>query len=283
MSNAENPGREPAPTSQESPAGGRRLAATVFAIVAIVLVGGVSAWAAYVWITGKDGFNWRRFTLRDANRELVKYDGQILFNGEPLTSGHVQTYPVAEDGPPGAIGVLDEQGRFTLDTHVKGHLTSGAYVGEYKLVVEARYPAVAGRLAPAEKMLSDEYYDPEKTPLRLTVSADPEQNHHVFRLTGELRKPPPSGRPGGKKQPRDPAAIIRRIMENDADGDKKISKDEAPQRLKDSFDRMDADGDGFLDEQELKDAFSRRSGRGKRAGGKQPPAGQPAKAAKTKQ
>ena len=42
-----------------------------------------------------------------------------------------------------------------------------------------------------------------------------------------------------------------RLKENDSDGDGKISKDEAPENLKRFFDRLDKNGDGFIEESEL--------------------------------
>jgi Ca2+-binding EF-hand superfamily protein len=43
----------------------------------------------------------------------------------------------------------------------------------------------------------------------------------------------------------------------DANGDGKISKDEAPDRLKENFDRMDRNSDGFLTQEEMQSAFER--------------------------
>jgi len=45
--------------------------------------------------------------------------------------------------------------------------------------------------------------------------------------------------------------IRKRILESDADGDGKISLDEAPEHLQNKFDRADADGDGLLDSTEI--------------------------------
>lgn len=65
------------------------------------------------------------------------------------------------------------------------------------------------------------------------------------------------GRPGGPANDRgdagrpSPEAIVKRIMEADEDGDGKISKDEAPERLARGFDRMDSDDDGYLTSEEI--------------------------------
>ena len=55
-----------------------------------------------------------------------------------------------------------------------------------------------------------------------------------------------------------PQRMIAAVMNRDADGDGKISRDEAGQRMAQRFDRIDADDDDFVTEEELKTAFSRR-------------------------
>jgi collagen type III alpha len=46
----------------------------------------------------------------------------------------------------------------------------------------------------------------------------------------------------------------------DQNGDGKISRDEAPERMREGFDRMDRNGDGFLSEEELRAAFENTRG-----------------------
>lgn len=60
-------------------------------------------------------------------------------------------------------------------------------------------------------------------------------------------------------------------MQLDEDGDGKISRDEAPEPMQNFFSRIDANGDGFLDEEEI----SAMRGRGGRRGGGGPPDGSP--------
>jgi len=78
-------------------------------------------------------------------------------------------------------------------------------------------------------------------------------------------------RPAGMAD-RDPAAraaeFVKRTMQSDADGDGKLSQDEAPERMKRSFDRLDADGDGFISQAEIEEMVKRYSqGRGDRSRG----------------
>lgn len=71
------------------------------------------------------------------------------------------------------------------------------------------------------------------------------------------------GRPGGFDTPGDPATFVARLMEADANGDGKLSKDEAPEALRQRFDRMDQNSDGFIDQNELQQMGRRvRRGRG---------------------
>ena len=45
--------------------------------------------------------------------------------------------------------------------------------------------------------------------------------------------------------------MMSRLFAADADGDGRISREEAPERMERSFDRMDSNGDGFIDEEEI--------------------------------
>lgn len=87
------------------------------------------------------------------------------------------------------------------------------------------------------------------------------------------------GRPGAAGRPGQPGAggrgnpeeMARSLKEADKNGDGKISKEEAPDPLKDRFDRIDANGDGQLDVAELKTMFDRM----REAGGRRPDGGRP--------
>ena len=64
---------------------------------------------------------------------------------------------------------------------------------------------------------------------------------------------PAAGGPGGGAGGFNPQAMFQRM---DADGDGKLSPEEAPGRLKENFSTADTDGDGFLTSDELQKAFS---------------------------
>jgi hypothetical protein len=57
-------------------------------------------------------------------------------------------------------------------------------------------------------------------------------------------KGPPPGAPGGGE-------MLKKLMEQDKNGDGKFSKEELPERLRDRFDRLDANNDGAVDRAEL--------------------------------
>ena len=67
-----------------------------------------------------------------------------------------------------------------------------------------------------------------------------------------------SGRRGGGGPGGDPGAMLERLLGSDSDGDGKISRKEAPERLAERFDQFDSDGDGFLTKSELEARFKRR-------------------------
>ena len=72
---------------------------------------------------------------------------------------------------------------------------------------------------------------------------------------------PPSAAAGRGGQGGGPGGFLSRIMSNDANGDGKVSKEEAPERLQQRFDNIDANGDGFLEESELQQMMQRFGGR----------------------
>jgi hypothetical protein len=65
----------------------------------------------------------------------------------------------------------------------------------------------------------------------------------------------------------DPVQMIDRIFENDKDGDEKIAKDEATERMRSRFETIDTDEDGFLTKDEVKAMFGQRQRGGGERGG----------------
>ncbi|HEX4146011.1 MAG TPA: HlyD family efflux transporter periplasmic adaptor subunit [Pirellulales bacterium] len=63
---------------------------------------------------------------------------------------------------------------------------------------------------------------------------------------------------GGRREGRGSGRPRMNIMEFDKDGDKKVSREEAPEPMQARFDRIDTDGDGFIDAKEAAAAAARR-------------------------
>ena len=80
------------------------------------------------------------------------------------------------------------------------------------------------------------------------------------------------GGPGGRG-PGGAGGFMSRIMSNDANGDGKVSREEAPERLQQRFDNIDTNGDGYLEESELQQMMQRFGNRQGRAPGN--PGGSP--------
>jgi hypothetical protein len=63
------------------------------------------------------------------------------------------------------------------------------------------------------------------------------------------------------------------LMDNDADGDGKISKEEAPEWMQNFFDDTDSDADGFITQAEFDESRQRFGGGGRGGGGRGGPGG----------
>jgi len=75
----------------------------------------------------------------------------------------------------------------------------------------------------------------------------------------------PQGGPPGEPGKRGGRGSLD-LLELDKDGDKKLSREELPERLQDMFERLDTNGDGFADEAELRE-MRRRFTEGRGAAG----------------
>jgi collagen type III alpha len=78
--------------------------------------------------------------------------------------------------------------------------------------------------------------------------------------------PRPEGGPGGPGRPGGPD-MVARLMENDKNGDGKLSKEELPERMQQNMERLDTNGDGFVDRGELEAMSARFRGPGGPGGG----------------
>lgn len=80
---------------------------------------------------------------------------------------------------------------------------------------------------------------------------------------GQPGQPQPGGRP-------EPGQMLAYMMRQDTNGDKAISKEEAGERLKENFEKIDRNGDGKLDETELKQMLERVQGAAANFPGRRP-------------
>ncbi|QGJ69470.1 Hypothetical protein PBC10988_11520 [Planctomycetales bacterium 10988] len=71
------------------------------------------------------------------------------------------------------------------------------------------------------------------------------------------------GGPGGDFQ----AQMLERIFAGDTNGDKKLTREEAPERMRERFDEVDTNSDGFVDEAEVQQMFQNFRGPGGGQGG----------------
>jgi collagen type III alpha len=88
---------------------------------------------------------------------------------------------------------------------------------------------------------------------------------------GGTDRPQRPGSPGGDGERPQRRGFAPDFSELDGDGDGKISKDEAPDRMKERFDQIDGNGDGFIDKAEqealvqmMRRRFAERQGQGQR-------------------
>ena len=102
-----------------------------------------------------------------------------------------------------------------------------------------------------------------------------DRNHDGTVDSTELAKPAgqaarPEGRNDGERRPEGASQNERQgrqrggpdLSRLDADGDGKVSKDEAPERLKERFDTIDTNGDGYINKQEQEQMMQRMRDRG---------------------
>jgi hypothetical protein len=155
----------------------------IVGVIALSLLG----WGCFVWATGTDGFDFRRFALLgEKKEEVVPFRGKVLFNGKPIDHGHLEAYSV--DKSRGTvdriIAPIKEDGTFEFFTDIKGTLSVGVPVGDYKVLLKVYYP-VSG-FADPDPMLPPEFYDVQKTPIVISVTSDPKQIDVVLEGTGEI-------------------------------------------------------------------------------------------------
>ena len=124
--------------------------------------------------------------------------------------------------------------------------------------------------AMANKMKAmDQNQDGVVTPAEVMQSVG--QNRPGNRRPGVAGDAAPGAGPGNNRLGNaDPKELMGRILARaDKDKDGLISKEEAPPRLQENFDRLDTDGDGKLSVDEMTSMLDRMRGNGRRRDGDQ--------------
>ncbi len=164
----------------------------VVALILIAFVLTVVGYGGWLFLGWKEAFE------RMLEPKLVEATGQVEYNGKPVTIGYVQTTPMSGRGY-GALGVLDEQGRFTLATNGR----PGASVGKHKVAVMSMTTDF-----PPKPLVPPNYTDLSQTPLTIEVKSTAEKNQFTLLLKGELpvdrRQDDDSERPPGEPEPQPP-------------------------------------------------------------------------------
>lgn len=131
---------------------------------------------------------------------LVPVRGQLLYKGEPLRKGQIVTQPIGGRGL-SALGWTDDEGRFTLQTDIRGNFQEGATVGEHRVAVTV-YQMISAPAAPP-LLTPPQYASINTSPLQITVGRDPDQNEFKLVLEGEPPSRPQRSK-GGSKQADEP-------------------------------------------------------------------------------
>ena len=116
------------------------------------------------------------------------------------------------------------------------------------------------------QLSAEEIAGAAKSLAQLDQNADGKLDHSELSPAG----PPPGDAPGRgpRGQGRGDGRGAARLKEADQDGDGKISREEAPERLKERFDQLDTNQDKALDMQELKALRTDDGTKASEAGGK---------------
>ncbi|MEZ6061901.1 MAG: hypothetical protein R3C19_16270 [Planctomycetaceae bacterium] len=176
--------------------------AIILVLLLVLLVAIAAAGrAAYVWVMTDGNLTFRRFAFMEEPKvELYPVTGKVIFNGEPLTGGHIELYSV--DGsvkPDRIIGPLKSDGSFELYTDFNGTLGTGAPSGDFKVVLLVYHPT--GPLEAPVQMLPAEFYDHNKSPITVKVTTDAAQNQLTIEADGEIQEKPARNRPPGGRRP----------------------------------------------------------------------------------
>lgn len=117
--------------------------------------------------------------------EVAEVHGRVTCNGEPVPGGEIRFVPVlaagVTEGPPEAIGQIDENGNFTLSTYSTG---DGAVLGKHQVV----FKLPMEDLEDIEEFLEEAEAEDESEELA-EAKADAELFKKLLKLPGDTPEP----------------------------------------------------------------------------------------------
>lgn len=187
---------------------------------------------------------------------LVEVEGQVLINGEPLPQAYIQTHPV-DNRLPGASGMSDAEGRFRLTTFVENSFRSGVFAGRHQVTVVVEEPGPGGfgvRIRSPE-----EYAIPASSQLTLTVARQKPLHAWKIELRGTLTPATSEQQMAAGADPGEGYIAIPLLQQFDRNNDQRLGPDEREEIDADmlhgvDIESADADGDGYIDREELNKA-----------------------------
>lgn len=122
---------------------------------------------------------------REAAQELHPVKGRVTLDDAPLDHGSLTLRPNDSDSWDHPTGMIRDDGTYDVYTNGK----AGAPPGTYRVVafVTEDLPRSDGAAHPGmpESIIPARYNDPERTPLRLEVTASPVAGTYDLRLTSD--------------------------------------------------------------------------------------------------
>ncbi|MFO0975889.1 MAG: hypothetical protein U0996_05785 [Planctomycetaceae bacterium] len=175
---------EPATTAPPAPA-----QFSIARVLVLVVILGAVGGGIFYWME-----------QQNRPKPLVKFTGQVLYKGAPVTTGTVLAQSLSDRNDM-AIGPLDSEGKFSLETNGE----PGVRIGRHKVAISATKPTI-----PPTPLVPANYVQIDSSPLVIEATADVSSNTIIFTLEGELPaesggEPPASAQPpgGNEGEPKD--------------------------------------------------------------------------------
>ncbi len=187
---------EPATTAPPAPA-----QFSIARVLVLVLILGAVGGGVFYWME-----------QQNRPKPLVKFTGQVLYKGAPVTTGTVLAQSLSDRNDM-AIGPLDAEGKFSLETNGE----PGVRIGRHKVAISATKPTI-----PPTPLVPSQYVQVDTSPLMIEATDDASSNTIVFSLEGELPAEsggePPAQAPGAESNKGEPKSTTDPSTTTPADG-----------------------------------------------------------------